>query len=318
MKHILAVFIAAASYGILSTFVVLAYDEGYTLGDVVGTQLLVGFILTWLLALFIDLKKKNKVGTGTLKAEKSSVQNKVSSFTWKKKLLLMAAGIPIGLTGLLYYQSLHYVPASLAILLLFQFAWIGVLIESIIKRKRPDKIIYLTLAILFSGTILAAGMIEQGIGKFHILGIVFGLLAAVSYSLFMLFSGKVVPNEHPVTRTKWMLTGGLLFVFIVFPPEFLWNGEIFSSLILFGALLGFFGAFLPPLLFAYGVPHIGEGMAGILGAAELPVAVMLSSLVLHEEVSFLQWIGVVIVLIGVAYPEIIKMRSKKSNAVTSG
>ena len=96
-------------------------------------------------------------------------------------------------------------------------------------------------------------------------------------------------------------------VFLLFKPEFLWNGELFSQLMLYGALLGLFGAFIPPLLFAYGVPHIGEGMAGILGAAELPVAVMLSSIVLQEHVSPLQWGGVVLVLIGVAYPELIKL-----------
>jgi hypothetical protein len=36
MKHMVAVFLGAASYGILSTFVVLAYGHGYTLGEVVG------------------------------------------------------------------------------------------------------------------------------------------------------------------------------------------------------------------------------------------------------------------------------------------
>lgn len=227
MKYFLAVFAAAASYGILSTFVVLAYAEGYTLGEVVGTQMFVGFVLTWLLATFMDLKKKKKAQLGAMTSSKSkpTAPNKISTFTWKKRLMLMAAGIPIGLTGLLYYQSLKYIPASVAILLLFQFTWISVLIQSIRLRKRPDRTIYLTLVILFGGTILAGGLIENGADNFHILGVVFGLLAAVSYSLTMLFTGKVVPDEEPVTRTKWMLTGGLTLVFILFPPEFLWNGK---------------------------------------------------------------------------------------------
>lgn len=67
-----------------------------------------------------------------------------------------------------------------------------------------------------------------------------------------------------------------------------------------------FGAFLPPVLFAIGVPHIGEGLTGILGASELPVAVFLSAIVLHEHVSALQWAGVMLVMLGVALPELMR------------
>lgn len=309
MKYILSVFLGAASYGILSTFVVLAYGKGYTLGEVVGTQLLVGFLLSWLFATFME-RKNARAAKANAASEAATVRgNAMVKLTWKKRLLLMAAGLPTAITGLVYYESLRYIPASLAILLLFQFTWIGVLIQSVRQRKRPDRIIFLTLVILFSGTFLAAGIMEQGTGRFNLLGVTLGLLAAVSYSLFILFSGKAVPEAAPATRSKWMTAGGLLLVFVLFPPQFLWNGELFSELFLYGAILGLFGAFIPPLLFAYGVPHIGEGMAGILGAAELPVAVMLSSLVLQEEVSWLQWGGVVLVLFGVAYPELIKLRN---------
>ena len=41
------------SYGILSTIVVKAYEEGYVIGEVVGSQLLTGFLLFWGLAFFI-------------------------------------------------------------------------------------------------------------------------------------------------------------------------------------------------------------------------------------------------------------------------
>lgn len=305
MKYMVSVFLGAASYGVLSTFVVLAYGEGYALGEVVGSQLLVGFLLSWLFAAYMERKAKRKAAGS---AKEAAASNRTSvRLSWGKRLILMAAGLPTAVTGLLYYESLRYIPASLAILLLFQFTWIGVLMQAIRQKKRPDRIIYLTLAILFGGTLLAAGIIEHGGGKFNLWGVVLGLLAAVSYSLFILFSGKAVPEAPPATRSKWMMLGGMLIVFLLFTPEFLWNGELFSPLLLFGALLGLFGAFIPPLLFAYGVPHIGEGMAGILGAAELPVAVMLSSIVLQEHVSPLQWGGVILVLVGVAYPELMKL-----------
>lgn len=318
MKYMISVFVGAASYGILSTFVVLAYGEGYTLGEVVGSQLLIGFLLSWLFATMMERKQRRSASAAQARnSDAGSAQPGPRRLAWKTRLFLMAAGLPTAITGLVYYQSLRYIPASLAILLLFQFTWIGVLLQSIRQKKRPTRAIFITLAILLGGTVLAAGIIEQGGGSFHPLGVTLGFLAAISYTMFILFSGKAAPEVAPATRSKWMMAGGMLFVFILFPPQFLWNGDLFSSLFLFGALLGLFGAFIPPLLFAYGVPHIGEGMAGILGAAELPVAVLLSSIVLHEQVSWLQWVGVVVVLAGVAYPELAKM-AQRNRRISSG
>jgi drug/metabolite transporter (DMT)-like permease len=253
-------------------------------------------------------KRRNKSSEGNL--EKAKEQAKL---TWKQRLYLMAAGTPTAVTGLLYYQSLKYIPNSLAIILLFQFTWIGVLIHSVSKRKRPNGIVFLTLAVLFGGTLLAAGIMEQGLARFNWIGVVLGLLSAVSYSLFILLSGKAVPSVHPAYRSGWMITGGMLLVFALFPPHFLFNGMLGGNLLVFGFLLGLFGAFIPPVLFAVGVPHIGEGMTGILGASELPVAVMLSSVVLHEHVSMLQWMGVVLVMLGVALPELFKRVRRASS-----
>lgn len=311
MKYMLSVFLGAASYGILSTIVVLAYGQGYVLGEVVGTQLLTGFILAWGLSFFMKWREKKQKAGSSNHSNSNASQNAVK-LTWKHRLMLMAAGTPTAITGLLYYQSLRYIPASLAIILLFQFTWIGVVIQAVSQRKRPTGIMVITIAILFGGTLLAAGIMEQGTGSFNIMGLVLGLLSAVSYSLFILFSGKAVPSVHPAYRSAWMITGGLVLVFILFPPTFLFNGQIFSDLILYGFMLGLFGAFIPPVLFAVGVPHIGEGMAGILGASELPVAVLLSSFVLNEHVSTLQWAGVVVVLIGIALPELLKKRRSLS------
>lgn len=304
MKYYLSVLLGAMSYGILSTIVVLAYEEGYQLGEVVGSQLLTGFILSWALVLYTKWQEKRKEGIKNSNPTLPLVTSQ--KLNWNKRLLLMAAGMPTAITGLLYYESLRYIPASLAIILLFQFTWIGVVIESIIQRKRPNRVILLTLIILFGGTLLAAGIFEQGLGRFNLFGVALGLLAAVSYSLFILFSGRAVPGAHPAYRSGWMVTGGITIVFILFPPYFLFNGLLFGNLILFGFLLGLFGAFIPPLLFAIGVPHIGEGISGVLGASELPVAVLLSSFVLHEHVTLLQWVGIVLVLLGVAVPEVVR------------
>ncbi|WP_368028201.1 hypothetical protein [Paenibacillus sp. DCT19] len=149
MKYYLSVLAGAMSYGILSTIVVLAYGEGYKLGEVVGTQLITGFILSWMLALYTRFNMKRKHNNA---GKSSSAPTRVfQKLTWKQRLILMAAGTPTVITGLVYYQSLRYIPASLAIILLFQFTWISVLIQAVSKRQRPNKVTLFTLVILFGG-----------------------------------------------------------------------------------------------------------------------------------------------------------------------
>ncbi|BFT70802.1 EamA family transporter [Paenibacillus sp. P36] len=302
MKYRLLVLLGAVCYGILSTIVTKAYAKGYTLGEIVGSQLLTGFVLAWTLVLFVKWKGRR---SGNVKTTSSST-TAATKLSWRHRVILMVAGVPTAVTGLLYYQSLRYIPNSLAILLLFQFTWMGVLINSVEQRRRPNGIMLITLIVLFGGTWLAAGILDQGLSEFNWKGVIFGFMSAISYSLFILFSGKAVPSMHPINRSAWMVTGGMLFVFLLFPPSFLFNHALLEGLLPFGVLLGLFGAFLPPVLFAVGVPKIGEGLTGILGAAELPVAVMLSSIVLHEHVSLLQWAGVLLVLLAVAFPELMK------------
>ena len=60
LKGIILVLIGACSFGILSTFVKLAYADGYSLSDVTGTQAFFGAILLWLFY-FLQTKVSKKV-----------------------------------------------------------------------------------------------------------------------------------------------------------------------------------------------------------------------------------------------------------------
>jgi drug/metabolite transporter (DMT)-like permease len=290
MRYIVLVFLGACSYGILSTIVKLAYAKGFHVGEVTGSQMFFGLLLTWLPSLFF-LRKP----------------------TLSQWLKLLGVGVTVGSTGVLYYNSLQYIPASIAIVLLFQFTWMGVLLEAFLIRKRPNAATLVSLLLLFAGTALASGLLQSGLQQFDLVGVIFGLLSAVSYTLFIFFSGRTATEIHPWLRSAMMTTGSVLMTWIIYPPEFFTNGTLLHGLWLYGFLLAFFGVLVPTVFFNIGVPHIGAGMATILGAAELPMAVFSSHLVLQEPVSAIQWIGVITILAGIALPEWLRFRGKKKS-----
>lgn len=291
MRYMLLVLFGACSYGILSTIVKLAYSQGFTPSQVIGGQMVFGFLLTWIPALFFLRTKPQK----------------------RLLLLLAGVGIAVGTTGILYYNSLQYIPASLAILLLFQFTWMGVLAEAIMTRKRPDKPTLVSLLLLFLGTMLAGGLLENGgLQQFQPLGIMFGLLSAVSYTFFIIFSGKTALSINPWLRSSSMSTGSLLLTCLIYPPVFLIDGTLWDGLFPYVFLLALFGILIPTACFNFGVPHVGAGMATILGAAELPTAIFASAIVLQEQVSWLQVAGVAIILLGIILPKLLQRKQPKT------
>ncbi|MGF1923857.1 MAG: EamA family transporter [Bacteroidia bacterium] len=65
------------------------------------------------------------------------------------------------------------------------------------------------------------------------------------------------------------------------------------------------------MCFAAGIPKIGLSLSSILSSVELPVAVMMSSLILHEEVNLIRWLGVICILSALILPNLENL--KKGN-----
>ncbi|XKM14533.1 DMT family transporter [Orbaceae bacterium ac157xtp] len=284
----LLVFIGACSFGVLSSIVKTAYKAGYTLGNVTFIQNLFGMLILWALYIVYKMTQKKQVITTPKNTKK-----------WKVYL----AGIFPGLVGIFYYQCVQLVPASIAIILLMQYLWISVIVDFIVFKNRPSNLQILAIVVIILGSILAAGTLNQDI-TLNLEGCLFGFLAAISYTLFIITSNRV-GNELPkLQKSALMITGACTTTLILFPPFFLMQLPLTDPLYQWGILLALLGTVVPPFLFSLGIPKVGISLSAILSAAELPVAVMASYFYLKESVYFNQWIGVILILIAIALPNI--------------
>src|SRR5690606_11861048 len=109
LKGAVYIAIGAASYGILATFVKFANNRGIGIAGLTFSQFLFGALLLSILSLLFSRKSENKT---------ASIY---------PKLKLMLFGTSLGLTSSFYYLSIQYVPVSVAIVLLMQTIWMGVL-----------------------------------------------------------------------------------------------------------------------------------------------------------------------------------------------
>lgn len=280
----LLVVIAASSFGIVSTIIKLAMRSGFSVSEAVTSQFFIGFCIAVCIFLVTNRSKLSFNGV---------------------KILIYAGGLT-GLTNILYGHSLNFLPASLAVVLLFQFTWIGMLISCITKRQYPSRIEFVSLIILVAGTIPAAGIIDVDLSQIPFQGWLWGLAAALCYSLFLYVNGKATESMTTSNRLVFVSFFAFMITAVFQSPEIIWNGTLFNEgLWIYGLALGLFGMIIPVFLFTIAVPKVGLGMSSILSAVELPIAVMVSVILLSETVTTLQIVGIVTIVIGIGLPTIL-------------
>jgi drug/metabolite transporter (DMT)-like permease len=281
LKGVFLVAIGATTYGMLATFVKMAYTEGYTTAEVTTSQFILGIIGILVINAFQKIKHKDKV----VKATKKNIFS------------LMLAGTSLGMTSLFYYLAVKYIPVSIGIVLLMQTVWMGVLLEMILEKKLPSKQKVIAVLIVLIGTVLATNIIHNDV-ELDWRGLAWGVLAAASFTTTMFTANSVATEISSAQRSLYMLLGGsiIVFSFAIATQVTPFNFEIFMK---WGIILALFGTIIPPMLMTAGFPLTGIGLGSIVSALELPVSVMMAYVLLDEKVILSQWIGIVLIILAI-------------------
>ncbi|WP_396148323.1 EamA family transporter [Flavobacterium sp.] len=281
LKGVFLVALGATSYGMLATFVKLAYKDGYTTAEVTSSQFIYGILGVLLINLFQKIVNKEK-------AQKASSKNIFQ---------LMVAGTSLGMTSVFYYLCVKYIDVSIAIVLLMQTVWMGVLLEWILDKKRPSTQKIISVIIVLFGTFLATKLYEFTI-QLDWRGIFWGILAAASFTTTMFTANKVALEISSAQRSLYMLLGGavIVFLFSAFTQVGSLNIEIFKN---YGLFLALFGTIIPPILLNAGFPKTGLGLGSIVASLELPVSVLMAFLILNEKVVIWQWSGIALIILAI-------------------
>lgn len=294
LKGVFLVALGATTYGMLATFVKIAYTEGYTTAEVTTSQFIYGIIGILLINLFQKIRNKNK-------AERKATPKNIFN--------LMLAGTSLGMTSLFYYLAVKYIPVSIGIVLLMQTVWMGVLLEMFLEKKLPSKQKVIAVLIVLFGTVLATNIINNDI-QLDWRGLLWGMLAAASFTTTMFTANSVATEISSAQRSLYMLLGGAIIVFsFAFATQVTpFNLDIFLK---WGLVLALFGTIIPPLLMTAGFPLTGIGLGSIVSALELPVSVMMAYFLLNEEVILSQWIGIVLIILAIIIMNV-NFKSKKN------
>jgi drug/metabolite transporter (DMT)-like permease len=290
---IVLVLLGGASYGMLSPMVKLSYEMGFQSIQVSVSQVTMGTMLLWL-----GIAVRPKLWSNPFRGP------------WWQLSLIGVFGLV--LTTFLFNKALDELNASLAIVLLFQFTWITMILDSIVHRTRPTRYQLTAVGFILLGTICAVGLSREALFQQSVQGIVLALGAAITYSLFLFFTGKIKTELNPWMKTAVMSTAALPVMYLMYPPTIVFT-EGMGALLLWGIALGLLSQVIPVLSFNIGIPRIGGTLASLLASVELPVGMIVAWLLLKEWISPLQWAGMLLILSGIYIAE---RRSNKGGGMS--
>lgn len=274
-KGVTLIIISAVSFGLLPLFATYAYQAGVN----VTTLLFLRFTIASSLFLgYLIVRREN------LSINRSQLVS-----------LLLLGGVLYNMQSNLYFSSVQYIPASLAVLLLYTYPVFVTLLASLVDRETIGKKVWFAIGISFLGLILVLG---NSFGKVNLFGVSIAFGAAVVYSCYIVLGNRVIKGISPLVTSSFVT----LFAAIALLITGLVKGSLDFSFPAEGWLPVLGIVIFPTLIaistFFKGMEYIGSTRASILSMIEPLITIGFSAWLLGERMSFIQGFGSLIVITG--------------------
>lgn len=215
----------------------------------------------------------------------------------KKELpLLLFSGIAMGFNWILLFEAYKYTTVSVATLSYYFAPVIVTIVCPILFREKMTgkQIVCFVMSTL--GIVLITGIGDMKSGSNHLVGIAFGLGAAVLYATVVLIN-KFIKNVDGIHRTFLQFLAAIL---ILVPYVLATSGVNLSVLngIGFSCLLvvGLIHTGITYCMYFSSLKELPGQKAAILSYIDPLVAVMISVLVLGEKMTLMQMVGGALIL----------------------
>ena len=223
-----------------------------------------------------------------------------------KDLPLFAGSGIIAMLGLnyCYTLSINMLSISLAAVLLSLSPIFVMLISAILFKEKITKKKVLCTFIALCGCFLVSGIVEGGGLKWSIAGILIGLLSAVFYALYSIFSKLCMErgyNVFTITFYSMLLMALVLIPFTDWGTALRFAEEAPVPNTIFMILHSLCSNVLPYIIYTWSLKYVDTGKAAILTAGGEPAAAMIFGIVFFGEIpGIIGFSGLIITIIGIS------------------
>jgi len=260
---------SAFCFGLMPVFAIYAYRSGIN----VQTMLFLRFtIAAGVLFLYLFFKKENfAAGRGRLFS------------------LFVLGGLFYPCLSYLYFSAVRYIPASLAVLLLYVYPVIVAVFSAVLDKEAITGKTLVSMGVSLAGLAFVLG--ASAGGEVNPVGVLLAFGSAVFYAGYIVFGNRVVRQVPPLVTSSFVtLFAGLSFFAASFASGTL-DFNFASAAWLPVAGLAFLSTVVSVLTFFRGLELIGSTRASILSIIEPLVTVVFSALLFSERLTALQILG---------------------------
>jgi drug/metabolite transporter (DMT)-like permease len=221
-------------------------------------------------------------------------------------LNVVGSGFFLFLSQILIYIAISQIGPGPAVTLLFMYPIVTVPLAWMLFGDRPTRLRWIVMVTILLGVALAA----PRLGTFSGGGVITAMIAGVSFAFYLIFMQLGFKKLHPVPvslvqfSTIFVLSSVLLILFGPSLPSlfgskqgvqvdntagFFWGGIVLGALTLIGYLANNFG-----------VRFMGAARASIIASSGPAITAILALLLIKDQLQAVQWLGIVLVTVGVA------------------
>ena len=289
-KALIAILAAGTFWGFMGLFVRVLNAAGFSSFEVAQARITTGLVIVGIYLLIFNRK------------------------LLKIRLRDIWCFIGTGIVSLLlfsvcYFSALTYTSLSVAAILLYTAPFFVMLMSLFLFKETLSSQRVLALLLAFAGCVLASGIGSDA--SVSGIGMLLGLGSGFFYALYSVF-GRYAINRGYGAWTMTFYT----FLFCSIGCAFLSDWQLMitavqtDSTILWWILgLGFVTAFLPYVLYSYGLENMESSKASILASVEPVVGTLVGVFVFREPISIVGVLGIALVLSAIV---VLNVKRKKA------
>lgn len=270
--------IAAISYGTNPLFALPMYKLGMGVNSVLFYRYLFAVIIY---GLWLKFFKK--------------ISFKIS---FKEFICLLVMAILFAFSSVSLFESFKYLASGIACTILFVYPIMVALISAIFFKEKLTKSSILAMFISLSGIFILNGGIN---GKLNFIGIIWVLLSALVYSIYIV----LVKNLSPIKHIKYEKLS--LYIMLLGLSVLVYNLKFCTELqpitdfrvLACAVALAIFPTVISLETINIAIRLIGPTTTAILGALEPLTAIFFGVLLFSEKITFNTIIGIILIIGGV-------------------
>lgn len=225
----------------------------------------------------------------------------------RERLISIALGISVFMTGIGYLAATKYLPISLAVLIFYTAPFFIAIISRFTENEPITIIRLIAIVTAFIGIALALGIQTESTISWQ--GVALALLAAFGFVSLVCVSSLTMKTVNPqAVNFHCLFSGTVLFSVLLLVTggsestisQSSWLKLSISGLTLTVGYMAFFA----------GLEIAGPVKSSMLMNTEPILTIIFAAVLLDERLSLVQWIGAGLVVVGII---MITGRSKKEN-----